>query len=152
MKLAKYKAKLQKCTNNIVCHILTQLLRSGSFSLVIILITGADFILKNKKTPVPYFDLIFYSFCVFCSSSLLSHGRGTENARLRSMDRMRSYSSHCSIHLGRLNRLKQALLVLVNMETQYFIFSSGKVIWNPGNMFPISQAAKKRKLIFWSLF
>lgn len=109
-------------------------------------------ILRNKKTLGPYFDLIFYSFCVFCSSSLLSHGHGTENARFRSMDRMRSYSSHCSVYLGELNRINKELLMLVNMETQYFIFSSGKVNWNSGNMFPISQVAKKKKLIFGGSF
>lgn len=118
-----------------MCYVDSQSLRSGPLSLIITLIICAFFILENKKSVGPYFDiLIFWShfFVVVLSVSFVSpssyHGlvisvcpaHGTETDRFGSMGRLRGYSTLHSIHLGELNRINQTLLVLVNMETQYF--------------------------------
>lgn len=75
---------------------------------------------------IPFFFFFVLSVSFVSPSSY--HGlvisvcpaRGTEIDRFGSMGRLRGYSTLHSIHLGELNRINQTLLVLVNMETQYF--------------------------------
>ena len=73
----------------------SHLLRSGPFSLaIIIIIIGAYFVFGNKKTLGPhfdklsYFDLSFCSSCVSRSPSLLPLGHATSVGHLHAIRRL----------------------------------------------------------------
>lgn len=156
------------CTPHSMWYVDSQSLRSGPLSLIITLIIGAYFIWENKKSVGPYFkywyfDLIFFVLPVSFVSPSSYHelvisvcpAHGAETDSFGSMGRLRGYSTLYSIHLGELNRINQTLLVLVNMETQYFyIFQWQGHLCQPRNSIlgTCSQQARQPRREHWIFF